>query len=544
MSPSRAALAVLIFGVLGVATLKPIWQEPGWPVSHEGYAFALRTHVYARHFAAMDILPLWSSLDASGFGSPMPLLYHKLFYVVAAPIALVAGSLKTAVLAAVALFLVAGSAGMYALLRSLGASVLAGIVAGCCLIAANYTVTNWLVRGALAEFSAAMVMPWVLLALARTIQAGRPTPGLGVSLGLVFLGHSVLGLYAVGLVALTCAVVAAIGLFPWTGLAPRAAWRALAWLAVLAGPVALVMVIVGRDYDVSRILAFPFHPIHQFKTLEAYIWESRWRFGRTVAGMSVQFDHAMLVMLAVGTAALFRPRGMHEEGTLRSVLEPITPFLVLAALGTLLQTPAAAAFYEAVPGAAFIQFPWRLLAIVTPSLIASAVFLVDRALPAGSRQFVLGAVTAWMIAACGSFVPLQDPRIALDPPPIDAVSFSGFREYEPRAAASVADLQRAIAARWAASGCTFERMDRDESLVVRFRTTCPRTTELPLPILGSPMHTVTTPAPGSPQACLDLPDLPGVCGAVIPAGDGQASVRLPTVGAFIRSTWNRLRLRM
>jgi hypothetical protein len=544
MSRSRAALALPVFVALALATLKPVWQEPGWPVSHEGYAFALRTHVYARHFAALDILPVWSSLDASGFGSPMPLLYHKLFYLVAAPIALATASLKTGDLAAVALFLVVGASGMYALLRALGASVLAAIIAGCCLIVANYTVTNWLVRGALAEFSAAMIMPWVLFALTRTMQAGRPTAGLGVALGLVALGHSVLAFHVGLLVALTCVLAAAMGILPWAALHPRRGWRALVWFAAIVGPLAVLTSAVGRDYDVSRILSFPFHPLHQFKTLEAYLWESRWRFGRTVAGMSVQFDHAMLALLAVGGMGLFHPRSADRGTTLRSVLEPIAPVLVLAILGTLLQTPMSAPFYESIPGAAFIQFPWRLLALVTPALIASAVFLADRAMPADLRLFILGAAVAWAIAACGAFVPLQDPRIVLDPPPLDAVNFSGFREYEPRAAAPLAEVQRALAARWHSAGCSWDRLDRDEAPIVRFRTICPRTTELPLPIFASPVHAVTTTAAGGGGPCLDLPDLPAVCGAVISAGESEVSVKLPTVWTLARWAWRRPWARM
>ena len=45
-------------------------------------------------------------------------------------------------------------------------------------------------------------------------------------------------------------------------------------------------------------------------------------------------------------------------------------FLIVAALGLFLQFGIAEPIYEWIPGAVFIQFPWRLLAVITPALIA------------------------------------------------------------------------------------------------------------------------------------------------------------------------------
>ena len=61
------------FVATATATLMPIWRGEGWPLGHDGTSFAQRTLVYARHMAIFDLLPVWSSSDAAGFGSPMPL---------------------------------------------------------------------------------------------------------------------------------------------------------------------------------------------------------------------------------------------------------------------------------------------------------------------------------------------------------------------------------------------------------------------------------------------------------------------------------------
>lgn len=134
-------------------------------------------------------MPVWTSIDAGGFGSPMPLMYHKLFYAIAGVVALGTGTMKGAVVTTLALFLMVGATGVFQAVRELGASRLATAVGGCSLIAASYTVTNWLVRGAVAEFAAAMLVPWVLLCLCRTITLGRAPAVLGLVLGLLWLSH-------------------------------------------------------------------------------------------------------------------------------------------------------------------------------------------------------------------------------------------------------------------------------------------------------------------------------------------------------------------
>lgn len=71
-SPSGKRLRVPLFVwpvfiVAAAITLAPVWNGPGWPTNHETWAFAQRTHIYARHLAAMDFFPLWTSADNAGF---------------------------------------------------------------------------------------------------------------------------------------------------------------------------------------------------------------------------------------------------------------------------------------------------------------------------------------------------------------------------------------------------------------------------------------------------------------------------------------------
>ena len=247
----------------------------------------------------------------------------------------------------------------------------------------------------------------------------------------------------------------------------------------------------------------------------------------------------MVLLLAVSLGALAIPAMLQGSRSRRDVLSAVAPFLVLVVVGLFLQLPWSAPFYEWLPGAAFIQFPWRLLAVVTPALIIAAVYLADQLLPPAGRHFLLGGAFMSMVLGCGAFVSLRDGRIQLAAP-AGGVTFSGFREYEPKVAAPVVQLQNGIAARWADAGCAYTRLDHNEVPTVRFATSCRAATVLPLPIYATPMHSVRTPDRGRGEPCLPMEDLPGVCGAAVPASTSMVSVDLPNLRAFGRSTWRSL----
>lgn len=536
--------ALLIFGTLAVATLAPAWREAGWPANHEGPAFALRTLIYARHYTWFDLLPIWTSLDASGFGSPMPVVYHKLFYMIAAPLLLATGSIKAAVVMTLTLLLTAGALGIYATMRAIGASALAAVVTGVCLLTASYTVSNWLVRGAMAELAGAMMGTWVLLYFVKSMAAGRLHIGLGLSLGLVWLGHTVLAFYFVLILGSTYLLLALARLAPWSVLNPRTAWPAIACLACVPVPFLVPMGILGSAYDFTRIIQPPWRPAFQFRPTISYIWDTYWSaMGQKSVGLTVQLDHPMLVLLIVGIGALIVRPPAAIRGHRAQLLKPVAPFLIMAVLCLVLQLPMSAPIYEWVPGAVFIQFPWRLLSIVTPVLIIAAVYLSDRVLPGEARTFVLGAGVAWMLVSCIAFAPMAIPRIPIDPLPTNRVTFSfpGLREYEPTAARSVRALAVSVPALWKEAGCSYQvASGSDEVAEARFDAHCSRTEILPLPLFASPLHTVEIVDGYRGRRCLSLPDFPAICGALVPAGSSVVRVQLPSMASLPGWVWEQV----
>ncbi|MEQ1908275.1 MAG: hypothetical protein ABMA15_05600 [Vicinamibacterales bacterium] len=530
-SSNRVAVAILLaFAATAVMTLAPVWNGPGWPMNHETWGIAQRTQIYTSHWAGGDLLPIWSSTDNTGFGSPLPLFYHRLFYLVAAPLALAFGSLKAADAVAIVLALTAGAWGMFRLTRQMGANELGASVAGISLIAANYTVTNWLVRGAVAELTGAMLVPWVLLYFLRALTSRRMTVGLGVSLALMWHAHSVLAFYVGMLLAITFVVLALCRSASWTILDPRTSWPALTVFLVLVLPHLALLWLLQRGYDASRIISEPFAPWFQFRPISTYFWDTYWTPGHTEAGYTTQIDVPMLALLVVAVAAALKRR--HDMSSFATMLVAVA---IPTALCLALQTTWTDSFYRYMPGAAYIQFPWRLLAVLTPGLIAVTVVLADQALPHDKRLLALGACAAWMLAGSLAFAPLADGRVPVDPVSLANVSFSGFREYEPISSPPIADLKIAITRRWGEIGCTVTRDEpQEEVTLARFQVTCERAGVVPLPIYASVLHGVHTSGFDRTTPCLDVPDLPAVCAATVQAGVSVVDVQMPTLAGVAR----------
>jgi hypothetical protein len=224
------------------------------------------------------------------------------------------------------------------------------------------------------------------------------------------------------------------------------------------------------------------------------------------------------------------------------LLKRAAPFLLLLITCGILQLPMTAAVYV-VPGAAFIQFPWRLLAIMTPALIVAAVysrmgrFRRRAAIRAGSGC-CLDAGGVYLVRAAD-----EVKRIPIDAPAMTGVSFSfpGLREYEPKGAYAVPTQVAAIRDRWAAAGCAY-RIESvpGEVLEVRLAVDCPRAEMLPLPLYASPLHMVHVSSDARGRRCMSLPDFAGICSAVVPTGSSTVTVKLPNMASLRRFGWEHL----
>ena len=356
----RTALCApsLVTSLMSVAAV--VFHE-GWPFNHEKLAFAFRTHVYASHLAQGDFLPIWSSEDTWGLGSPFPLYYHKLFYFASSLLYLATGSMKAAIVVAIVLFLLVGCAGLFAAAARLGLRPRDASLLAATLPLQTYTIFDWLVRGAMAELSAAMIAPWLFRALLVLVQDGKVSIGLPVSLALFALAHSALACFG-GIAVLVAWGIVAFGgdrraFLPVTG---RLVIAGLVVLAMLA-PYLFVAWKLRRLYDVSVLATGSFHPSEQFRSLATYLSPLPWVWGREWRGVQLQTSPVTVLFFVAAAVVVARSGRSGQRGVLL--------LAIVGAVFAFLQTPASAAAYAAVSALALIQFPWRLLALLQVVLL-------------------------------------------------------------------------------------------------------------------------------------------------------------------------------
>lgn len=531
-------LAVFVF--FAGLTLAPLWGQAGWPLNHELNWFAQRTQIYAQHYSFLDFLPLWSNVDNEGFGSPLPLFYHKLFYVVSASLLNLTGAMKAALVMAILIFLVAGAFGMYCTLRALGASREVGMAGGVSIIVAKYTVTNWLIRGALAEFSAAMLVPWALLYFIRTVQEERVHPGLAVSLGLIFLAHSVICFYLILLFSVTIILLLAARRIRLGILSARSLLLPIVVFLVLVGPSLLAMTVFSGDYDMERIVPEHYHPNSQFQPLGRYLWDGLWSFGDIPDGFTVQIDLPPMLLITAGLFGILlnNQTGLSTWGQRRATLMPVLPFFLLGALAFVLQASVSAPFYAYFPGAKFIQFPWRLLAVITPVVIAIGLYLTEKAFSLRLTGIVLAIYLVIMVIICGAFVPFKyQGSQSLDYSP-SRVHLSMSGEYVPKATPLPPPTRERVLASAEASGCYIDHSQPiGEVERMQFHIGCAKPALLALPIFASQLHSIKIFYPNGTSgisACKTSQDFPGLCGVEVPVGQSMIQVEMPSYQLVVR----------
>lgn len=553
----RAGFILLVGGAIALVaalTLLPVAIRQGWPMNHEFSlpwnfnSFYLRTLVYAEHMRQGDWLPIWSVTDNGGFGSPQPLMYHKLFYLVSGAFLAICGQMKLSILLSVWLFLLGGAAGLYRLCRTLGCNRYWSACGAILLLLANYTVTNWLVRGAMAEFAGAMLVPWVLTAFMRWLQAPDERPYararlLALSLALLCLAHSVLAFY-LGLLLTAC--------FGCLVLLRRVSLRMLKagplacgalLFIVLVGPYMAAMRTIGADYDMQRILPAAFLPENQMKPLQSYLWDSAWVWGESWDRYTVQLDLPVLALFVAGLVLwgyswVLAGIKQKKERQRRTLPVDLLALGIIMVLCIALQTRWAIPFYQHMPGAAFIQFPWRLLGILTPGLIALAMSLwmtIGQRLDATLASVASVLCVLASLALCGAWQPINYGNTPHENAVLQDFRFSAFGEYIPAAAGtdlrySLESIQKSLVTQ----GCHLSQASDSgtESLQISYELNCVEPGTYPLPLFGSPLHQVWVSSKDNGTTrlgCAVDADSPTLCAVRLTApGIYQIQVRIPT----------------
>lgn len=485
--------------------------------------------VYAKHFRFADFIPVWASSDNYGMGSPLPSLYHRLFYFVSGLIYALTGNAKMSIASTLIVFTSLGVYFTFLLLRSFGCSTQIAMLGASTLPFLNYSVTNWLVRGAMAEYSAMMLIPLVLFLTKKSWDRGLLYAPIGFAFGCLFLAHSVIAYYT----ALILGVVLLAGYFsralPWAFFSVKQiALSLLAFVSVTWWSL-LPMLYFRQRYDISRLLPDFLNVQFQFRHISDYVRDSAWSWSNPPQLFTVQLD----IVLVAGCSILLLMRRYSKEHFLL--------FFVLG-ISLLLQNGRSWRFYNIIPGAEFIQFPWRLSAISSVVLLVlvfiglkklrtlAVIVAVLTILLSGTWQRVnyfsfpdrlesqnSRSLSNYSLSLFGEYLPADGPLLEPDP-----ASSAVFTEWK----LVVDDFVQTANSN---AQCTLIRVTPiGESRRVTFTVTCLRGSIATLPIFATSAHSIDASRKGVGRNCIIDRETQSLCAVSLPQGRTEVTVHMPT----------------
>jgi hypothetical protein len=545
----------VIAALLGLM-LAPVLAQRGWPLNHEELAWKYRLLTYVAHFRRLELLPIWCESAAYGLGAPAPVLYHKLFYIVAAAWYLLTGSVKLTLLAAIGSFSLLGLLGQRALLRRLGVPARAALVAAAAFWFCNYSYTDWVVRSAFAEYSALQLLPWLFYWSIGVLSDSTPRTTFrqgALLFPALYLAHTVLFFFA------AVPVASALAWRLARGADRRAIARALLGMGAIFAAVTLPIVVcqlavVGELNFAEGIASF--QPQDSYATLAEHLTGGSYVWGATQLGYSVQLDIPLLIAALLGLLQVCwraaRRRLAPASAWPAGGRLAYTACWLWAGYYAFLLSPASAPLYRSLPGFAMLQFPWRLLSFVAVASVALAAYpWLARA--QGGRNAALGGA-CWLLLVTYAVSPWLHPiryawfpasELEGPPPPATQFRLAGF-EYHPRvpgvAGADIIRYTQGLSPSpderlWHTGDYSVERVDdpafeKGERLY-HVRSTTPAA--VTLPIAYSPFIHVeavrgksherlaTRRTPSDPRVCFD-----------VSAGELDVLVKFPTLLSLYR----------
>jgi hypothetical protein len=368
-------------------TLSIVGRHAGWPDNDEFTSQAFETQIYAAHFRQLDFFPIWSSSDAFGLGTPLPLYYHKVFFAVSGVAFLLLGNVKATLVLSLGLFMLVGVYGMRAALGVITRRRLLITVGALSFIFTNYAFTDWLVRGDFAEFSAMMIVPWLLWWCLRLVKVGTASFAIIPIMLLLVLAHNLTALSSiiVLLAALaTCLVVGGLSSLQKVG---RRLVISVVAVAVILSPLILAEVRFNRYYSpASKATQGPFRASRNFVAAGDYFWNSGFRWltdyaSRTPSrpnSLAVQIDFAIWIPIALALPILLVVFLRRRHSFTASTSAPVMVFVFGAlAVYMFFQFPVSRPLYKIISPLEILQFPWRMMVFITPLGVLAAVMLGD-----------------------------------------------------------------------------------------------------------------------------------------------------------------------
>jgi uncharacterized membrane protein len=396
----RAAITVGLFSAT-LAIVLPIWKY-GSPIGHDSRYHLLWATEFIESLSSGILYPRWLPDVNAGLGSPTFIFYSPLFYYVTALFWPLIGSVPRALdLATTAALLASGVAAYRYLRNGLGRGP--AFLGALAMMALPYRVADLYQRSAYPEFMAFVWPPLAFMALWAIVNASTAqTVRLAAAcLAAVTAGLAVTHLLSLMIWGPVFALAGAVTGRPGR----RIATLCRSWLALAAG------------LGLAAVYLLPAYLERAFVRIEDLYWakpENHTLFSTALTGKELfaLFNATVsriacweAVLVAVAAAAALWPGGgrpwwrADPQASLKEVATsrlPVFGATVLAACAFAFMLPWSAPVWRHLPLLPTIQFPWRLLAIVTVAaalLVAcAAARLADSRAPVVARGLAAAAL--------------------------------------------------------------------------------------------------------------------------------------------------------
>lgn len=381
-------LAIIVF--VSLFLTRNIWDTRAWNETHDGIFHVIRADEMFEMLKEGQFPVRWAGTLDNGFGLPIFNYVYPLPYYLTSPLMAVGLSAKWAVkFVEVATFLL-GGLGFYAFFA--GKSKKLATVVALLYLTTPYLLLNVFVRGALGEFLAMSLIPWVLVAHQDLVNKDKLRWYHPIPLALLFLSHNFLSflflpIYLSFVIKANKAII-----YSLLGLG-----LSLALAAFFILPMALERDLIASASTGNFTYSYADHFIYPQQLLF-----SDWQNGHSVSGtddgMSFQLGIPHIIVFLLGLITIVVNKKLRGNLWL-----PVLIFSVLV----FLTTPLAATFWQFLLPLQIIQFPWRLLALSAITLPIIAFYVLDKI----SKRYLPFLIGGLLLVSMAFAVKYSKPHI-------------------------------------------------------------------------------------------------------------------------------------
>jgi hypothetical protein len=375
-----------------------------------------------------------------------------------------------------------------------------------------------------------MLIPLFLYIAKRSIDRGLLYGRLGLIMGFLFLAHSVIAYFTAlltGFIMIGCCL---LGLSTWKMFSVRKVCFAVLGFFAVTWWSLLPMLYLRQRYDMSRLLPDFLAVRFQFRRITEYVWDSSWSWSNPPQLFTVQLD--IVIVISVMVLVVMRKYDRKQFW--------IFGLLILTMV---FQYGGSWRLYEFIPGAKYIQFPWRLLALASTlfvllaftglrkSKVAVSVVALSTILLSGTWQRVdyynypdrledrnSRKLSAYSLSLFGEYLPAN--ATLLEPDPSSSAVFSEWKS----------QIDTFLITFNNSKDCEVDRVSPvDEIELIEFTTRCVQDSVVLLPIFATDAHATESKRSGFQKNCVVEKRYQSLCAVFVPSGITSVDVRIPSI---------------